>query len=142
MIYLDACILIYALEDRGERGDTVRAALRETAGVVASSSLALHECLVGPLRRRDPEVRDRYLALFDRVETIELGAAAFIRAAELRADFGLRTPDALHLAAAQLAGCTELWTNDRRLAAASRGLAIDVIGGEATAPPHPPEAGS
>ncbi|MBO0981255.1 PIN domain-containing protein [Microbacterium sp. SD291] len=128
MIYLDACILIYALEDRGIRGDRVRRALASVRSLVATSPLVLPECLVGPLRAGDMELRDRHLALYERVEHIDLGPEVFVRAAELRAEFGLRTPDALHLAAAQLAGCEELWTNDRRLAAASRGLAVDVIG--------------
>lgn len=127
MIYLDSCILIYALEDVGTRGDAVRRALAQVDSAVASSPLALQECLVGPLRERNVEVRDRYLALFDRIEIIDLDVAVFVRAAELRADFGLKTPDAVHLAAAQLSECTELWTNDKRLAAASRGLAVDVI---------------
>ncbi|MFS0854011.1 type II toxin-antitoxin system VapC family toxin [Microbacterium sp. 179-I 3D4 NHS] len=128
MIYLDSCILIYALEDRGERGDAIRRSLADVDVAVASSALALQECLVGPLRDRNVELRDHYLALFARIENIALDTAAFIRAAELRADFALKTPDALHLAAAQLAGCTELWTDDERLAAASRGLAVDVVG--------------
>lgn len=127
MIYLDSCILIYAVEDAGPRGDAVRRALREVDVAVASSALALHECLVLPARERNPELRDRYLALFERMETVALDAGAFIRSAELRADFGLKTPDALHLAAAQLSGCTELWTNDKRLAAASHGLAVDIL---------------
>ena len=41
----------------------------------------------------------------------------------------LRTPDALHLAAAQVHGCSALWTNDSRLAVAGRGLAVDVLHG-------------
>lgn len=127
MIYLDSCILIYALEDAGPRGDVVRRLLRGTEETVASSPLALQECLVLPIRDRNLEVRDRYLALFDHLESIALDAGVFVRAAELRADFGIKTPDALHLAAAQIAGCSELWTNDRRLLAASRGLAVDVI---------------
>lgn len=127
MIYLDSCILIFALEDAGPRGDGVRRLLGDTEETVASSPLALQECLVLPLRERNLEVRDRYLALFDHLQSIPLDEAVFVRAAELRADFGIKTPDAVHLAAAQLAGCTELWTNDRRLLAASRGLAIDVI---------------
>lgn len=127
MIYLDSGILIYALEDAGHRGDRVRGLLRDTEETVASSPLALQECLVLPIRERNLEVRDRYLALFDHLQSIPLDEAVFVRAAELRADFGLKTPDAVHLAAAQLAGCTELWTNDRRLLAASRGLAVDVI---------------
>ncbi|PJI53413.1 PIN domain nuclease [Methylobacterium radiotolerans] len=61
------------------------------------------------------------------MEIVALDTAAFVRSAELRADFGLKTPDALHLAAAQLSGCTELWTNDKRLAAASHGLAVDIL---------------
>lgn len=128
MIYLDSCILIYALEDSGPRGDAVRRALAAVDSPVASSPLALQECLVGPLRDRNVEVRDPYLALFDRIEIVDLDVAVFVRAAELRADFRLKTPDAVHLAAAQLSECTELWTNDKRLATASRGLAVDVIG--------------
>ena len=128
MIYLDSCILIYAIEDDGPRGDAVRNALREVDVAVASSPLALQECLVGPLRGRNPELRDRYLAMFEHLEKVTLDATVFISCAELRAAFGLKTPDAVHLAAAQIAGCTELWTNDRRLAAASHGLAVDVIG--------------
>lgn len=131
MIYLDSCILIYALEDSGPRGDAVRRALKEIDVAVTSSPLALHECLLRPIKDRNAELRDRYLGAFDRMETIDLDAAVFIRSAELRADFGLKTPDAVHLAAAQLAGCTELWTNDKRLAAASHGLAIDIIGARA-----------
>ena len=127
MIYLDSCILIYAIEDRGPRGDPVRQALREVDAEVAASPLAPHERLVLPARERNPELRDRYLALFERMETVALDTAAFIRSAELRADFGLKTPDALHLAAAQLSECTELWTNDKRLAAASHGLAVDIL---------------
>lgn len=126
MIYLDSCILIYAMEDRGSRGDAVRAALRGIESPVGSSALALHECLVVPLREKNVELRDRYLAMFERLERIPLDAAAFVRAAEVRADFGLKTPDALHLAAAQLSGCDALWTNDKRLGAASRGLAVDI----------------
>ncbi|WP_337005344.1 MULTISPECIES: type II toxin-antitoxin system VapC family toxin [unclassified Microbacterium] len=126
MIYLDSCILIYAIEDGGPRGIAVRNALREVDVAVSSSPLALQECLVGPLKGRNVELRDRYLDAFDRIEQIALDTRAFVRAAELRADFGLKTPDALHLAAAQLAGCTELWTNDKRFLAASHGLAVDV----------------
>lgn len=127
LIYLDACILIYALEDRGARGDSVRRAIASAQASLATSPVALTECLAAPLRTRDHALRDRYLAMYERLEVIELGSEAYLRAAELRADFGLKTPDALHLAAAQLAGAEQLWTNDKRLAAASRGLAVDVV---------------
>ncbi|MBC7648600.1 MAG: type II toxin-antitoxin system VapC family toxin, partial [Vitreoscilla sp.] len=51
----------------------------------------------------------------------------FLQAAMLRARFGLKTPDALHLACAQHHGCTALWTNDERLAQAGHGLARSVL---------------
>lgn len=53
----------------------------------------------------------------------------YLHAARLRARRrGLQTADALHLAVAWRAGCTAFWTDDARLAAASGGLAVDVIG--------------
>jgi len=128
LTYVDSCILIYALEGHGARGAAARHAIGSAEDALGTSPLVLTECLVGPLRTHDLELRDRYLALGDRFVRIDLGSEAFLRAAEIRADFGLRTPDALHLAAAQLAGCDQFWTNDTRLAAASHGLAIDVIG--------------
>ncbi|MEJ3404788.1 type II toxin-antitoxin system VapC family toxin [Rathayibacter sp. YIM 133350] len=128
MIYLDSCIVIYAAEDRGVRGDRVRRRLREAGGeIVAISPLVILESVVGPIREGDLALRDRYDQLFERFRLLDLDEAAHRRAAELRARTGIRTPDALHLAAAQLNGCSALWTNDRRLGAASHGLAVDVV---------------
>ncbi|MGJ0203307.1 PIN domain-containing protein [Leucobacter sp. gxy201] len=129
VIYLDSCIVIYAVEDAGERGSRVRGALAAAEDVVAVSPLVAHECLVGPYRARDLELRDHYLEFIDRLERVALDTDVFLRAAELRAHTGLRTPDALHLAAAQHAGCAELWTNDQRFAKASRGLARNILEG-------------
>lgn len=50
MIYLDSCIVIYALEAGDETGDKVRAKLAQTEEAIARSSQVLHECLVRPLR--------------------------------------------------------------------------------------------
>lgn len=50
---------------------------------------------------------------------ILLDSTAFDLATELRARHGLKTPDALHLAAAIASGCGELWTNDGRLTRAA-----------------------
>lgn len=129
VIYLDSCIAIYAIEDVGERGQCVRDRIASTDETLAVSPLVAHECLVGPYRARDLELRDHYLEFLDRLEHIALSLDVFLRAAELRAHTGLRTPDALHLAAAQHAGCSELWTNDSRFAKASRGLAVSILDG-------------
>ena len=51
---------------------------------------------------------------------IPITTETFDLATELRGLHGTKTPDALHLAAAILGGCQELWTNDQRLSAAAR----------------------
>ncbi|WP_159096536.1 type II toxin-antitoxin system VapC family toxin [Miniimonas sp. S16] len=126
MIYLDSCLVIYAAEDRGDRGETARRAIRSADGP-AISPLVMLECLVGPLRSGDFALRGRYEHMFGELSVVDLEQSAFVRAAELRALHGVRTPDALHLAAAQLSGCREFWTNDERLARASNGFARNVL---------------
>lgn len=130
MIYLDSCIVIYAVEDDGDRGNAIRQRLAGAGDeVVAISPLVTLECLMGPLRDENLALHDHYLRALDNFHRLALDESEYIRAAELRARYGLRTPDALHLAAAQLHGCTELWTNDNRLSDAARGLAIVVSPG-------------
>lgn len=129
MIYLDSCIVIYAVEDDGPRGNTVRQRLAEAGDeVVATSPLVTMECLVGPLRAENLGLHDHYLRALDQFRRLPLDQDQFVRAAALRARHGLRPPDALHLAAAQTHGCDELWTNDDRLAAAAGGLAVRIVG--------------
>jgi predicted nucleic acid-binding protein len=130
VIYLDSCIVIYAVEDDSARGAAVRQRLGAIGDeVVAIAPLVMLECLVGPFRQDDLALADHYRHAFDLFRMLATGVPEHVRAAELRARQGLRTPDALHLATAQLTGCRELWTNDSRLAAASHGLAVDVLEG-------------
>ncbi|QIM17088.1 type II toxin-antitoxin system VapC family toxin [Leucobacter insecticola] len=128
MIFLDSCILIYAIEDGSERGDRVRAKLSTAEETLLVSPLVLHECLVGPLKDKRIELRERYFEAYRRLRKVPLGVDIYVQAAELRAHHGMKTPDALHLATAQRSRCRELWTNDKRLVAASNGLAVDIIG--------------
>jgi uncharacterized protein len=127
VIYLDSCILIYALEDSTGRGVAARERISGTPEQIAISPLVMLECLVGPKRKDDTALEDHYMRAFVGFELIDLGVPAFLRATQLRAKHGLRTPDALHLAAAQISGCAELWTNDTRLATAAPALAVNVL---------------
>lgn len=128
MIYLDSCILIYAVEDDGERGRRARQALADHADIeLVVSPLVVMECLTGPLKRGDLALVDYYRATLDTAVRAPFDEDVFVRAAELRARHGLRSPDALHLAAAQKAGCSALWTNDRRLERAAYGLAVAIV---------------
>ena len=69
----------------------------------------------------------RYEAGMAQFVQLALNEAVFLQAAQLRARFNLKTPDALHLACAQHHGCTALWTNDDRLAQAAHGLAQNIL---------------
>ncbi len=85
------------------------------------------ECLVLPLRKRNQALLDKFRDWFARAAYLPLERAVFAQAAQLRASHqGLKTPDALHLAAALQHGCTEFWTNDGRLNACAPGLAVKV----------------
>src|SRR3954462_1697249 len=92
------------------------------------SPLVKCECLVGPIKRGDLVLEQAYDAIFREFLLLGIPEPVFLQAAQLRARFGLRTPDALHLACAQHHRCDALWTNDARLARASHGLAHDVLG--------------
>ena len=85
------------------------------------SELTRMECRLAPLRAGNDELLQRYDDFFAQsdIATVDLSRAVFDRATELRARHRLKTPDAIHLAAAIEAHCDQFWTNDRRLSAAA-----------------------
>ncbi len=128
LIYLDACLVIYAVEADPEYGDRVLRAMSQESGArFAVSPLVKLECLVKPLRNGDTALQRRYEGALEQLATLPMPEPAFLAAAQLRARFALKTPDALHLACAQHHGCESLWPNDDRLARAGHGLARNVL---------------
>ena len=55
-----------------------------------------------------------FLAIFPNLEIVPVDWEIAARAADFRVEFGLRTPDALQLAAALCKGATLFVSNDRR----------------------------
>ena len=109
-------------------GERIAGAIAQAeAARFSISSLVKCECLVGPMKRGDPVLERAYTLLFDQFAHLPMPDPVYVQAARLRAHFGLRIPDALHLACAQHHGCQALWTNDGRLAQASHGLARDIL---------------
>jgi predicted nucleic acid-binding protein len=127
MIYVDACLLIYAFEDHPLHGPKVRARMTAATGQLAISPLVRMECLVGPMRAGNLVLQRYYEEGLQHLHLLPLPEAVFAQATVLRAHFGLKTPDALHLAAAQFHRCEGLWTNDDRLAQAAHGLAVNIL---------------
>jgi predicted nucleic acid-binding protein len=103
--FLDASALIYLVDGEAPWAEAVRATLQQLAGeaadlALAVSRLSLVECRVAPLRRGDQVCLDRFEALFAQPDllVVELSAPVVELATPLRANQGLRTPDALQAA--------------------------------------------
>ena len=132
LIYLDACIVIYLIEDRARRGGQIAEEMaRRGEARFGVSPLVKCECLVAPLKRADLVLERAYRELFEVLAPLEMPEDVYLQAARLRALFALGMPDALHLACAQHHRCDELWTNDERLTAAAHGLARNILRTEA-----------
>ncbi|NJL26479.1 MAG: type II toxin-antitoxin system VapC family toxin [Thermoanaerobaculia bacterium] len=105
-LYLDACTIIYLLEASSVFQDLVIARLLEHRAkpdpLLLTSRLSRLECRVVPLRNQDEGLLTAYEAFFsaDRMIVIDVSATIIERATELRARYGFKSPDALHLATA------------------------------------------
>jgi uncharacterized protein len=128
-VYLDSCVVIYLIQGPESLSRAVRNALQtdeDDPQGLCISDLTRLECRVWPIKQGD----EGLLAQFDRffssqgVEWLAIQTETFDLATELRARHGTKTPDALHLATAILAGCHEFWTNDHRLTAAAAGRIV------------------
>jgi len=120
-VALDTAIFIYLIEEHPTYLPAVRP-LFEGADrgelEIVTSAITLLEVLVVPYRAGNLPLAARYEALLTRsrgVRLIDLDRTQLRAAAQLRAVHGVRTPDALQLAAALTARCTVFVTNDRRL---------------------------
>jgi len=125
LVYPDTNVLIYLVENRMGLTAKIRLSLYPADGELPKlvfSELTRMECRVQPLRTGDFAVLDAYEQLFTNraYRFASFDRPIFDLATQLRTDYGLKTPDALHLAVAIGAGCTEFWTHDRRLAKAAQ----------------------
>ena len=81
-----------------------------------ASELVLLELLVAPLKKGVQDTADEIeLALlhFPNLQLAPVTRAVLVHAAEMRARYGLRTPDAIMLATAVESGATLAITNDK-----------------------------
>jgi len=113
--YLDTAPVIYTVEQVPQFAPAVDARI---SGVVrVASDLTRLECRVKPLREGDIELLKDYDDFFAGAiaEMVALSREVIDRATEIRAQYGFKTPDAIHLAAAVVSGCNIFLTNDHRL---------------------------
>lgn len=118
---VDSAPLIYFIEANPDFVDRARnvfqyADTRQIA--LITSVITIPEVLSKPLKSGDSKIVEAYRSFLLQTTTFEIVSVNFIiaeKAARLRAQYNLRTPDALQLATAIIHGCQAFFTNDSRL---------------------------
>jgi predicted nucleic acid-binding protein len=115
---LDTSPLIYFIEFHPVFGPVAQEIFRRVSGgmlVGYCSIVTRTETLSHPLRRGDRVQLEAYRDLFLTLRMLDVDETIADRAAELRARYNLRTPDAIHVATAIVAGCEAFLINDLAL---------------------------
>ncbi|MBW4561641.1 MAG: PIN domain-containing protein [Mojavia pulchra JT2-VF2] len=121
IVGLDTAPLIYLIEENPNYLEVTNAffeAMFRGEFTVVTSVITISEVLVYPLRQRNIELAQQYRdILFNSqgLTTIEVVPDIAETAAQLRADYNLRTPDAIQIATAIRGGASFFLTNDARL---------------------------
>jgi len=120
-VALDTMIFIYAFEEHSLYLPLIKPLLREIERgkiLAVTSTITLAECLVQPFRAKALELAARYKTLFrdfPHLSVIPVTEEIAEKAAWLRAQYQLKTPDAIQLATAFESGCHGFLTNDKDL---------------------------
>ena len=121
VVGLDTAPLIYLIEENPAYLKTVRPffkAVDQGKFHVVTSVITLLEVLVHPFRRNDAELAQQYRDILLNAEgltTVLLSQEIAEKAARLRAQHSIRTPDAIQMATAMREGASFFLTNDARL---------------------------
>ena len=115
--YLDTTAIIYSVERNEPYCTLLDPVWRQAeAGrlAIVCSELVISETLVRPIRESNSDLEAVFRSLFATREMVLVPATCQLweDAARLRAETGLKTPDALHAATALRADCSLFITND------------------------------
>ena len=118
---LDTAIFIYFIEEDKRFLPLVKPifnAIDSGKLQAVTSGLTLMEVLVLPYRTANLTLTERYESLLTRsrgLRFVDVDRTLLRAAAQLRAAYRLKPPDALQIGAALIAGCRAFLTNDRRI---------------------------
>jgi len=131
-VYLDANIIIYAVEGYESHADRIKSVLRAmTEGEIkaVTSDLTLAEVLVKPKRDANTNLEEAYRRFLQPTDSLRNSAITreiLEAAAGIRATSVLKLPDAIHFASAINQNCDSFLTNDERFESVS-GLKVVVL---------------
>jgi predicted nucleic acid-binding protein len=132
MIYADSSIIMRWVDGTTQVREPIDFRWKQilpSDRIFVTSRIARLECLCKPLREGRNDLLHLYETFFAGKEVIirEINAAVVEKATELRASFGLKTPDAIHAATAMLAGVKSFWTTDSHFSKCP-GLNVEMFG--------------
>lgn len=125
-VYFDSNIFIYLIEGfRALESQLLqlRDCIASGESEIVTSELTLCEVLVAPFRRNDNALAARYRQFIEASGAFNLLTTrrqTYVLASLYRAQFGMKTPDAVHMATATEADCDVFVTNDTKIKAPRR----------------------
>lgn len=121
LVFLDTAPLVYYMEGKSEYQEILNSLFEHHDNgslFFATSTITLLEVLVKPIREGKIQLAEQYRNILTQATGIALLPVTVNiseKAARLRAVYGLKTPDAIQLAAALEVGCEYFLTNDLKL---------------------------
>lgn len=119
LIALDTCIWIYHFEQHPQFADSANRVLTAVAKGhcrAVISELTLMELVTGPLSLDRQDIADEYellLSHYPNLTLVPISRDILLRAAQIRALYGFKTPDTIILATARENEATLVVTNDQ-----------------------------
>lgn len=130
MVVVDTAPFIYVLEAHAQFADRFTGLFEAAdAGLlqIALSTITLAEVLTGPFKASQTALAKRYEKALARYTIVSVSAPIAALAAQLRAQYRLKLPDALQLATALELGATAFVTHDRDF---TQVTGIDILTGD------------
>lgn len=129
-VMVDTAPFIYLLESHPQFADRF-VGLFEAAAVgklnIVLSTITLAEVLTGPFKAGETALAKRYEKALSQYNVIPVSTPIAVLAAQFRAQYRLRLPDAIQLATALDAGAAALVTHDRDF---SRVTGVEILTGD------------
>jgi predicted nucleic acid-binding protein len=115
IVAFDSDVLIYAADDQQPLGTPVVRLLSDSSVIAIGSVLLRVETLVKPLRLNPSGVEtENLMSILGRLTLIPCSDQISMTAVSLGVRYGLKGPDAIHLATAIDAGADQFLTNNRK----------------------------
>ena len=133
-VLVDTAPWIYVLESHPQFADRFVGLFEAAAKghvLIALSTITLAEVLTGPCKAGQTALAKRYEKALLQYRVVDVSAPIAALAAQLRAQYRLKLPDALQLATALDMGANALVTHDRDF---SQVTGLDILTGDADAP--------